>query len=99
MLFSQTVGIVPSLCSDDASCVYAYGMNSQVVMGRVSKKREREEKGHGIRADSRWLGMGCNETDCEGDTVWGVTAAGSLYIVRNAEGLFKSVCCEDEQEE
>ena len=78
---------------------YAIGSNSQVVSGCISKKRDRppaagdsasasaSTRPHSLRVDSRWIGAALAETgdSTDGDVLLGVTAAASLYVLRNTE--------------
>ena len=106
---SQTCGVFPSTASECVHRCYAIGSNSQVVSGCISKKRERppaagassaSTRPHSLRVDSRWIGAALAETgdSTDGDVLLGVTAAASLYVLRNTEQLLAATVTQDDDD-
>ena len=107
----QTCGVFPSAASECVHRCYAIGSNSQVVSGCISKKRDRPPAGgdgsatssarpHSLRVDSRWIGAALADTGdrTDGDVLLGVTAAASLYVLRNTEQLLAATVSQEDDD-
>ena len=55
---------------------------------------------HSLRVDSRWIGAALAETgdSTDGDVLLGVTAAASLYVLRNTEQLLAATVTHDDDD-
>lgn len=97
-------GILPSAAAPEQHWCYARGTDSQVVSGEWGRKRGRGTTANGgaqLRVDSRWAGLCLQQNVGDGgDTLYGWTAAGSLYMVTHAETILRrSAAGADEGEE
>ena len=88
----SVASVTASVCNETSFC-YVCGSDSELVAGTWGSKRSRVPASNGsLKVDSRWVGLRAMYLqDEQSETLWGLTAQSSVYVIPSADSLLRTV--------
>lgn len=88
----SVASVTASMCNESTFC-YVSGSDSELVAGSWGAKRPRTPSNNGsLKVDSRWVGLRAMYVPEEQtETLWGLTAQSSVYVIPSADTLLRTV--------
>ena len=95
----SVASVTASRCNEPTFC-YVSGSDSELVAGSWGSKRPRVGANNGsLKVDSRWVGLRAMYSEEEQtETLWGLTAQSSVYVIPSADSLLRTVPETDDEE-
>ena len=88
----SVASVTASRCNEPTFC-YVSGSDSELVAGSWGPKRPRTGANCGsLKVDSRWVGdRAMDLKEGQAETLWGLTAQSSVYVIPSANTLLRTV--------